>query len=250
MPRSKITEADLTPLWIVLIENHMGATNIGTRGRIIQRLRHEWKIELSGRGLRQAFDQLNASQRIVCSTSTGTYIPTTDEEFERGYRYRHHMATSLLKGCHVMRAGWEAKKLERAAAQGDARPRGSQGALPTVVAGSQKLPVYVRIQTVITEEPQLLGYRVMDPDGTYYSPTLTEHCILVGYLTQARGDPSDPAHENICLSLKNCAFIGSTPGVVSLTRDMLRHILRGGSWENRPLPPSMSPPQPKEKVQP
>lgn len=136
MPRGKpkpIMETDLSALWLVLIENHMGAVNIGTRGKIISRLWREWRIDFSGRDLRHAYDQLNASQRIVCSTSRGTYIPTTDEEFERGYRYRHHMATALLDGCRVMRAGWEAKKLEKAAAQGEGRACGMQGALPGVV---------------------------------------------------------------------------------------------------------------------
>lgn len=132
-----IPEIVLGELWLVLIENHMGAENIGTRDKILSRLFKEWHRELSPRQLRQALDQLNADQCIVCSTSRGTYIPTTDEEFERGYRYRHHMATALLEGCRVMRAGWEAKKLAKAAAQGDARPHGSQGALPGVVAGEE-----------------------------------------------------------------------------------------------------------------
>ena len=128
-----IDEIVLATLWLLLVENHMGEERIGTRDKILFRLFHEEEIKMSPRQLRQAFDQLNASRRIVCSTSLGTYIPTTDPEFERGYRYRHHMATALLKGCRIMREGWEAKKLKKAAREADERARGTQGALPGVV---------------------------------------------------------------------------------------------------------------------
>jgi hypothetical protein len=131
MPRSKpIAEGVLERLWLLLVENYRGAANIGTRRKVLSRLFEDEKIDFSSRQLRQALDQLNATRRIVCSTSRGTFVPTTDEEFEQGYRYRHHMATALLEGCRLMREGWEAEKLERAAVQGDARACGTQGALP------------------------------------------------------------------------------------------------------------------------
>ena len=128
-----ISEEILLTVWIVLVENHMGEGRIGTRNGIIARLSDEEDTDLSPRQLRQAFDQLNATRRIVCSTSRGTYIPTTDAEFERGFRYRHHMAMALLEGCRLMRAAWEAKKLKKAAKEADERARGTQGALPGVV---------------------------------------------------------------------------------------------------------------------
>ncbi len=132
--RKPITEETLLVVWLVLVENHMGEERIGTRDGILSKLFTDEDINMSPRDLRQAFDLLNATQRIVCSTSRGTYIPTTDAEFERGYQYRHSMAMALLTSCRAMRVGWEAKKLEKAASEAEERARGTQGALPGVVA--------------------------------------------------------------------------------------------------------------------
>jgi len=122
MPSTRpLAEEILWQLWFVLNKHHMGAENIGTRKTILDKLSVEWALELTPRELRTGLDQLNASRRIVCSTASGTFVPTTDDELERGLFYRTRMARALLRGAETMRNGWEANKLERTTAQGEER---------------------------------------------------------------------------------------------------------------------------------
>lgn len=93
-------------------------------------------------------------------------------------------------------------------------------------------PPFVRIEPGVLSYPALRGYCVMDPDGTYYQPNPAEHALLADYLKKARIEKEHPAHENVTLSLKMALM----PGMLVLTRDMLKHILIGGSWEMRPSP--------------
>lgn len=118
--RKPIPEVDLGALYLVLIENHMGEENRGTRATILSKLFLEWQVELTPRQLRQAYSQLNASNRPVCPTSRGTYLPTSDAELEKGCRFIHNMAMKLLKQEGRMRAAWEAKKLTADAEKGAA----------------------------------------------------------------------------------------------------------------------------------
>lgn len=122
-------EKVLRKVWDYLMREHMGFARRGTREQIMAALDETKEFSLyppsfwiSERGLRQVYDQLIATNRIVCSTSEGTYIPTTEEEFQRGFRYRHSMAVKLLETCSAMKRAWEAWRLTADVKRGAALP--------------------------------------------------------------------------------------------------------------------------------
>ena len=120
--RKPIPEEILRDIWTHLQEDHMGFANRGTRVEILSALFRRYRLDFSERQFRMALDQLNRTQRIVCSTPDGTYIPTTQEEFDRGFRFRHGMAVKLLDLCGEMKAAWEAWQLTKDSKRGAALP--------------------------------------------------------------------------------------------------------------------------------